>query len=144
MFNLLDIYFHQGNAEEHEAAVRLRDAVLRLRRDGAFVAVPLFRVNTAPIGPHPVGLSLRVLIALPYPEFFEKVRMRFGRPPKRSLLCFRTSACIGAISGNSSSFLSTFGLFFLNTSLCTNSVLVHPLTREEVSRLSSFTWSNQV
>ncbi|KAH9483587.1 DOPA 4,5-dioxygenase [Psilocybe cubensis] len=24
-------------------------------RDGAFVAVPLFRVNTAPIGPHPVG-----------------------------------------------------------------------------------------
>jgi len=52
----LDIYFHQGNIEEHEAAVSLRDAVLRLRRDGAFVAVPLFRINTAPIGPHPVGL----------------------------------------------------------------------------------------
>ncbi|KAJ6457091.1 DOPA-like domain-containing protein [Mycena vitilis] len=49
------IYFHQENAEEHHAALELRDAVLRLRRDGAFIAVPLFRVNTAPIGPHPVG-----------------------------------------------------------------------------------------
>ncbi|KAH9890522.1 DOPA-like domain-containing protein [Cubamyces lactineus] len=49
------IYFHQRNAEEHHAALELRDAVLRLRRDGAFVAVPLFRVNTDPIGPHPVG-----------------------------------------------------------------------------------------
>ena len=51
----LDIYFHQRNADEHHAALELRDAVLRLRRDGAFVAVPLFRVNTDPIGPHPVG-----------------------------------------------------------------------------------------
>lgn len=49
------IYFHQNNSEEHQAALKLRDAVLRLRRDGAFVAVPLFRVNTGPIGPHPVG-----------------------------------------------------------------------------------------
>lgn len=49
------IYFHQNNAEEHVAALQLRDAVLRLRRDGAFVAVPLFRVNTSPMGPHPVG-----------------------------------------------------------------------------------------
>ncbi|KAF5318125.1 hypothetical protein D9619_012197 [Psilocybe cf. subviscida] len=49
------IYFHQTNQAEHQAALRLRDAVLRLRRDGAFVAVPLYRVNTAPIGPHPVG-----------------------------------------------------------------------------------------
>ncbi|KAL0955747.1 hypothetical protein HGRIS_001962 [Hohenbuehelia grisea] len=49
------IYFHQNNADEHHAALQLRDSVLRLRRDGAFVAVPLFRVNTAPIGPHPVG-----------------------------------------------------------------------------------------
>ncbi|KAI9570778.1 DOPA-like domain-containing protein [Boletus coccyginus] len=49
------IYFHQDNAEEHHAALELRDAVLRLRRDGAFVAVPLFRVNTGPMGPHPVG-----------------------------------------------------------------------------------------
>ncbi|KAJ7803757.1 hypothetical protein B0H14DRAFT_3091931 [Mycena olivaceomarginata] len=44
-----------GNAEEHHAAMELRDAVLRLRRDGAFIAVPLFRVNTEPIGPHPAG-----------------------------------------------------------------------------------------
>ncbi|KAK7688893.1 hypothetical protein QCA50_007584 [Cerrena zonata] len=50
----LNIYFHQRNADEHHAALELRDAVLRLRRDGAFVAVPLFRVNTDPIGPHPV------------------------------------------------------------------------------------------
>ncbi|KIP07484.1 hypothetical protein PHLGIDRAFT_89449 [Phlebiopsis gigantea 11061_1 CR5-6] len=49
------IYFHQHNASEHQAALDLRDAVLRLRRDGAFIAVPLFRVNTDPVGPHPVG-----------------------------------------------------------------------------------------
>ncbi|KAJ7577411.1 DOPA-like domain-containing protein [Mycena floridula] len=49
------IYFHQRNADEHQAAIELRDSVLRLRRDGAFVAVPYFRVNTDPIGPHPVG-----------------------------------------------------------------------------------------
>ncbi|KAJ3480390.1 hypothetical protein NLI96_g8392 [Meripilus lineatus] len=49
------IYFHQRNADEHHEALQLRDAVLRLRRDGAFVAVPLFRVNVDPIGPHPVG-----------------------------------------------------------------------------------------
>ena len=52
----IDIYFHQRNADEHQAALELRDAVLRLRRDGAFIAVPLFRVNTDPIGPHPVGM----------------------------------------------------------------------------------------
>ncbi|KAJ7019209.1 DOPA-like domain-containing protein [Mycena alexandri] len=51
------IYFHQANAEELHAAMQLRDAVLRLRRDGAFIAVPLFRVNTDPIGPHPVDLA---------------------------------------------------------------------------------------
>ncbi|TFY79188.1 hypothetical protein EWM64_g4827 [Hericium alpestre] len=51
----IDIYFHQNNAEEHNSALELRDAVLHLRRDGAFVAVPLFRVNLSPIGPHPVG-----------------------------------------------------------------------------------------
>ncbi|KAK0224068.1 DOPA-like domain-containing protein [Armillaria fumosa] len=49
------IYFRQKNASEHHAALELRDAVLRLCRDGAFVAVPLFRVNTEPMGPHPVG-----------------------------------------------------------------------------------------
>ncbi|KAE9395980.1 hypothetical protein BT96DRAFT_125349 [Gymnopus androsaceus JB14] len=49
------IYFMQKNADQHFAALELRDAVLRLRRDGAFVAVPLFRVNTEPMGPHPMG-----------------------------------------------------------------------------------------
>jgi len=49
------IYFHQRNPDEHKAALVLRDSVLRLRRDGAFVAVPLYRVNTDPIGPHPAG-----------------------------------------------------------------------------------------
>ncbi|KAF9239115.1 hypothetical protein BU15DRAFT_74812 [Melanogaster broomeanus] len=51
------IYFHQNNANDHHAALELRDAVLRLRRDGAFVAVPLFRVFTDPVGPHPVASS---------------------------------------------------------------------------------------
>ncbi|KAJ3817891.1 DOPA-like domain-containing protein [Lentinula raphanica] len=49
------IYFAQKNADQHYAALELRDAVLRLRRDGAFVAVPHFRVNTEPIGPHLIG-----------------------------------------------------------------------------------------
>ncbi|KAH7102688.1 DOPA-like domain-containing protein [Auriculariales sp. MPI-PUGE-AT-0066] len=49
------IYFHQRNTREAAAALALRDAVLRLRRDGAFVAVPLFRVNHGPMGPHPAG-----------------------------------------------------------------------------------------
>ncbi|KAH0584547.1 hypothetical protein H2248_010078 [Termitomyces sp. 'cryptogamus'] len=49
------IYFHQKNTVSHLAALELRNAVLRLRRDGAFVAVPLFRVNTEPMGPHPIG-----------------------------------------------------------------------------------------
>ena len=51
-----DIYFLQRNPVQSAAALALRDAVLRLRRDGAFVAVPLYRVNTDPIGPHPAGM----------------------------------------------------------------------------------------
>jgi len=49
------IYFHQKNEQEHKEALALRDAVLRLRLAGAFVAVPLWRVNEWPMGPHPVG-----------------------------------------------------------------------------------------
>ncbi|KAH8767328.1 dopa 4,5-dioxygenase [Diaporthe sp. PMI_573] len=49
------IYFLIQSQSETAAALALRDAVLRLRRDGAFVAVPLFRVNHYPIGPHPAG-----------------------------------------------------------------------------------------
>ncbi|KAF9029762.1 DOPA-like domain-containing protein [Rhodocollybia butyracea] len=40
------IYFAQKNEDQHYAALELRDAILRLRRDGAFVA---------PMGPHPIG-----------------------------------------------------------------------------------------
>ncbi|THH20043.1 hypothetical protein EW146_g1223 [Bondarzewia mesenterica] len=87
------IYFHQNNAIEHQAALDLRDAVLRLRRDGAFVAVPLFRVNTAPIGPHPVG--------------------------SYEIWC------------PSESFASVFSYLCMHRGKL--SVLVHPLTREEVS-----------
>lgn len=65
------IYFLLQSPTETAAALVLRDAVLRLRRDGtrspmqsqfftdqhvgAFVAVPLQRVNKEPIGPHPAG-----------------------------------------------------------------------------------------
>ncbi|KAK6500065.1 hypothetical protein TWF481_010423 [Arthrobotrys musiformis] len=49
------IYFLLQSETETAAALALRDAVLRLRRDGAFVAVPLRRVNKYPIGPHPAG-----------------------------------------------------------------------------------------
>ncbi|KAM0264924.1 hypothetical protein ACHAQJ_000440 [Trichoderma viride] len=49
------IYFLLQSPTETAAALALRDAVLRLRRDGAFVAVPLHRVNKYPIGPHPAG-----------------------------------------------------------------------------------------
>ncbi|CAN8105868.1 unnamed protein product [Discula destructiva] len=49
------IYFLTQSPTETAAALALRDAVLRLRRDGAFVAVPLFRVNEYPMGPHPAG-----------------------------------------------------------------------------------------
>ncbi|KHN95727.1 DOPA-like domain protein [Metarhizium album ARSEF 1941] len=49
------IYFLLQSATETAAALALRDAVLRLRRDGAFVAVPLRTVNKSPVGPHPAG-----------------------------------------------------------------------------------------
>ncbi|KIO25574.1 hypothetical protein M407DRAFT_75533, partial [Tulasnella calospora MUT 4182] len=49
------IYFLTQDPKARQAALNLRDAVLHLRRDGAFVAVPLYRVNYGPIGPHPAG-----------------------------------------------------------------------------------------
>ncbi|CAE7144846.1 unnamed protein product [Rhizoctonia solani] len=90
---ILDIYFLQRNAAQHAAALALRDAVLNLRYNGAFVAVPLHRVNSAPIGPHPVG-SYEIWVP-------------------------------------SESFASVYSY------LCQHrgdlSILIHPLTREEVS-----------
>ncbi|KAL5528887.1 hypothetical protein ACEPAG_4861 [Sanghuangporus baumii] len=91
------IYFLQKNREQHRAALALRDAVLRLRRDGAFVAVPLFRVNTDPIGPHPAG--------------------------SYEIWC------------PSESFASVFSYLCMNRGEL--SILVHPLTREQVSCLLS-------
>ncbi|KAI3400404.1 hypothetical protein diail_3421 [Diaporthe ilicicola] len=49
------IYFLTQSKTDTAAALALRDAVLELRRDGAFVAVPLLRVNHYPVGPHPAG-----------------------------------------------------------------------------------------
>ncbi|THU91423.1 hypothetical protein K435DRAFT_727291 [Dendrothele bispora CBS 962.96] len=86
------IYFHQKNADEHHAALELRDAVLRLRREGAFVAVPLFRVNTEPVGPHPIG-SYEIWVP-------------------------------------TETFASVFSYLCLNRGDL--SILIHPLTREEV------------
>lgn len=49
------IYFLLQSPVEKDAALALRDAVLRLRNAGVFVAVPLWRVNEYPMGPHPAG-----------------------------------------------------------------------------------------
>jgi hypothetical protein len=55
---ITDIYFHQNNEKERQAALELRDAILRLRRDGAFLVVPLRKVYFEPMGPHPVGMNM--------------------------------------------------------------------------------------
>ncbi|KIK69001.1 hypothetical protein GYMLUDRAFT_631275 [Collybiopsis luxurians FD-317 M1] len=52
---LFHIYFNQNNSGQYHTALELREAILRLRRDGAFVAVPLFRINAGPSGPHVTG-----------------------------------------------------------------------------------------
>ena len=85
-FFVADIYFHQKNEREHQAALELRDAVLRLRRDGAFVAVPLRSVNLEPVGPHPVGtnLTFRSLMWLVDTRPATKAPLRFGVLPKLS------------------------------------------------------------
>jgi DOPA 4,5-dioxygenase len=58
MVAITDIYFHQNNEKERQAALELNDAVLRLTRDGAFVVVPRPKVSFEPKGPHPVGMDL--------------------------------------------------------------------------------------
>ncbi|KAL4065146.1 hypothetical protein J3A83DRAFT_4375665 [Scleroderma citrinum] len=50
----LNIYFAR-NIKEHYAALELHDAVLR--REGAFVAVSLFHVNTSPMVPYPAPMK---------------------------------------------------------------------------------------
>ncbi|KAA8908982.1 DOPA-like domain-containing protein [Sphaerosporella brunnea] len=87
------IYFNTSSPSQRAAALNLRDAVLALRKAGVFAAVPLKRVNTAPIGPHPAG-SYEIWV------------------PRES-------------------FAAVFSFLALNHG--TLSVLVHPLTREEVA-----------
>ncbi|KAF4614916.1 hypothetical protein D9613_003347 [Agrocybe pediades] len=105
------IYFHQNNVDEHDAALKLRDSVLRLRRDGAFIAVPLFRVNTAPMGPHPVG-SYEIWVPS---ETFSSVF---------SYLCINRGSL--RFDFRISLYLPSFEL----TSVLF-SILVHPITREQ-------------
>jgi DOPA 4,5-dioxygenase len=87
------IYFNTTSPSQTAAALDLRNAVLALRKAGVFAAVPLARVNTAPIGPHPAG-SYEIWV------------------PKES-------------------FAAVFSYLSLNHGAL--SVLVHPLTRQEVA-----------
>ncbi|KAJ3104506.1 hypothetical protein HDU97_009119 [Phlyctochytrium planicorne] len=49
------IYWISSDPQAKKAALALRDDVLRLNSEKFFVAVPLFRVNEGPVGPHPMG-----------------------------------------------------------------------------------------
>ncbi|KIY72946.1 hypothetical protein CYLTODRAFT_417458 [Cylindrobasidium torrendii FP15055 ss-10] len=49
------VYFRPSNPAEQQAAMQLRDVIMKLVRAGAFVAVPLYRVHMEARGPHPVG-----------------------------------------------------------------------------------------
>ncbi|KAG8943711.1 hypothetical protein FRC04_002543 [Tulasnella sp. 424] len=90
--SLEDIYFLTQDPKARQAALNLRDAVLHLRKEGAFVAVPLYRVNYGPMGPHPAG--------------------------SYEIWC------------PAESFASVFSYLALNRGDL--SILVHPLTRDEV------------
>ncbi|KAF9073521.1 DOPA-like domain-containing protein [Rhodocollybia butyracea] len=52
---LFVVYFKQKNADQYFLAMELRDAIIHLRGEGAFVAVPFYQANTDPVGPHPMG-----------------------------------------------------------------------------------------
>lgn len=94
------------------AALALRDAVLRLRRDGAFVAVPLWRVNEDPVGPHPVGSYEIWCPSEAFVNVFSYLCQHHGN---------LRYACIPLPDPKG---------------LIVSSILVHPLTRDEVSPLS--------
>ena len=51
----LNIYFHQANVKDCHVAIELQDAVISLRQEGAFVAIPPDCINMCPVSPHPVG-----------------------------------------------------------------------------------------
>ncbi|KAG8689043.1 hypothetical protein FRC09_012609 [Ceratobasidium sp. 395] len=109
------IYFLQRNQRQHAAALALRDAVLRLRRDGAFVAVPLYRVNTDPIGPHPAGSYEIWVPSESFVSVYSYLCQHRGelRSVRVLVLLSRT---VGTV---------------LNGGMWNFSILVHPLTREE-------------
>jgi aromatic ring-cleaving dioxygenase len=144
---ILDIYFLQRNPVQRAAALALRDAILRLRRDGAFVAVPLFRVNTEPIGPHPAGkpvlhvmqcggiFNLPLILLLQRCMSVHKGSYEIWVPSESfvsvySYLCqHRGDLRSHSLSCARRSFpYSQVGSFAFDIS-----ILIHPLTREEVS-----------
>lgn len=93
--------------------------MLSLRHQGVFVAVPLFRVNQGPIGPHPAG-SYEIWV--PDSSFatvfsylaLNRWELRSDNPhPYRSLVIH---------SSHSS-----------DSGSCIRSILIHPLTADEVS-----------
>ncbi|KAI1321426.1 hypothetical protein EDD11_005117 [Mortierella claussenii] len=50
------LYWFQNNAASHASAVKLRDRILELVKQGFFQVVPLKNgINTSPRGPHPIG-----------------------------------------------------------------------------------------
>ncbi|KAF9424619.1 hypothetical protein BGZ94_008026 [Podila epigama] len=88
------IYWFQNNEASQASAVKLRDRILQLVKEGFFQVVPLKNgVNTAPRGPHPIG-SYEVWCA----------REDFAR---------------------------CYSWMVLNRG--PHSVLIHPLTREEIA-----------
>lgn len=95
------IYWFQNNPASQASAVRLRDRILELAKQGFFQVVPLKTINTSPRGPHPIG-SYEVWCA----------REDFAR---------------------------CYSWFVLNRGQ--HSILIHPLTKEEVADHSSrATW----
>ncbi|KAJ1552000.1 hypothetical protein HK405_013093, partial [Cladochytrium tenue] len=78
------IYWHTSDTSARAAALNFRNEVLRLNREGFFVAVPLERVNEAPLGPHPMG-SYEVWCPT---EYFARTYqwMIANRPPLVSIL----------------------------------------------------------
>lgn len=81
--SLEDIYFLTQDPKARQAALNLRDAVLHLRKEGAFVAVPLYRVNYEPMGPHPAGQTVNGQSEVPADVLGLsnlQGRMRYGAP----------------------------------------------------------------
>ncbi|KAJ3118148.1 hypothetical protein HDU96_003677 [Phlyctochytrium bullatum] len=69
------IYWLTKDATAKKAAMDLRQEVIRLNDAKFFVAVPLFRVNEEPMGPHPVG-SYEVWVPT---EYFARVYQWLAR-----------------------------------------------------------------